>query len=137
MARGNYDRGALTEYEKNQSQRRLSHFLKDHRDRNKLKASDVAEKIGYAIPKYIDLESETRPHGRFVNSLDFLAAIANLDSKSIVAFVAYLFPSQSRADSKADEQCTWHQSVVEALYLDLRNQMSELGTSGPVGVGGE
>ena len=116
MARGKYDRGGLTEKEKTLYQRRLSHYLKDYRYRHELKAADVAETMGYAVPKYSDLESEVRPHGRFINSLDFLAAIASLNEMSIADFLAYLEPrSKPQAKEEQKQLYTWEKDLLEFM----------------------
>ena len=115
MARGIYDRGGVSEPEKKKFQRRLSHYLKDYRYRNDLRAADVAEKMGYAVPKYSELESEVKPHGRYINSLDFLAALASLDDMSVAEFVSYLDP-RTKIERKEEKLLySWEKNIMVAF----------------------
>lgn len=130
MARGSFDRGGLTEKEKKLYQRRLSHYLKDYRYRNDLKAADVAETFGYATPKYISLESELIPHGRFTNSLDFLAALGALTGMSLSQFITHLDPKYKPLKSDEDKSLlySWENDILHTfntIALSVRKEFAD------------
>ena len=114
MARGNYVRGDLQDKQILKLQQRLSHYLKDYRYKNDLKATDAAKILGYATPKYSELESEVKPHGRFISSIDFLAALAKLTGMNINEFVDYLNPHQSGCTEKKDIY-NWQESILDVF----------------------
>ena len=134
MARGKYDRGGLNENDKKSYQLRLSHYLKDYRFKKKSKASETAKELGYATPKYSELESEVKPHGRFVSSLDFLTALASLKQMSLNEFVDYLSPpSETRAKAsfchEPNHEDKQHSKLfrksIEPLSIDESPQKAE------------
>ena len=46
MARGTYEKGGLQEHERKKYQQRLSHYLRDFRYKNNLKAMEAAKLLG-------------------------------------------------------------------------------------------
>ncbi len=115
-----FKKQSLTDQQKKKFQRRLSHFFRDYRYRNGLMSKDVAKILGYTPPKFYDLESESRPHGRFINSLDFLATIAALESKTLSEFVAYLEGKQDRFEEEEGTDLirklyAWEKALLEAF----------------------
>ena len=114
MARGTYARGGLQEHEGKKYQQRLSHYLRDFRYKNNLKATEAAKLLGYAAPKYSELESEIKPHGRFINSLDFLTALARLSKMTIVEFIQFLspLPTSQIEGKKGHFLYKWQESLL-------------------------
>lgn len=82
--------------------RRLSHYLKDYRFRYGVKAADLAENLNYKGSRYLTLESEITPHGRFMSSLNFLSLLGSIDGKSVVEIVNYLYSVKQQPESKDD-----------------------------------
>ena len=115
-----FKKQSLTEPQKKKFQRRLHHYFKDHKYRTNLLSKEVAELLGYQPHKFSELESEWKPHSRFLNSLDFLAGLASLENMSVSEFVRYLEGKQDRyddpdaTDSKRKLQ-PWEKTVLEAI----------------------
>lgn len=110
--------GVLTETQKNQFQRRLSHFFRDHRYRNDLEPKDVAKKLRYdSVARYSTLESENIPYPRFVTSLDFLASIAALEGMCVSDFVSYLEGKQADDQPRLAGRnlAKWEQVLLDAF----------------------
>ena len=110
----------LTDFQRRRYQKRLSHYFKEIKHRNGLQSKDLADSLGYTPPKFSLLESDTKPHGRFINSLDFLAGIASLENMSLFDFISYL---EGKADRFLDEKpgdlnrplYTWEKKMLEAF----------------------
>lgn len=110
----------LTTFQRQKYQKRLSHFFKEIKHRNGLQSKNLADSLGYTPPKFSLLESDTKPHGRFINSLDFLAGIASLENMSLFDFVSYL---EGKADRFQDEKpgdlnrplYTWEKNLLEGF----------------------
>jgi hypothetical protein len=110
----------LTDHQKKKYQQKLSHFLKGIKYRNGLLSKELAEIMGYTAPKFYEMESDSKPHGRFINSLDFLSSIASLENMSLTDFAGYLEGKQDRfEDEEASELnrklYSWEKTVLEAM----------------------
>lgn len=126
-------RTSLTDHQKKKFQRRLSHYFADFRYRNNLLSKDVAEILGYTPPKFYEMESEKKPHGRFINCLDFLATLAALESKSVSEFVSYLEGKQDRFENEGTELnrglFSWEKLLLEAfdpISIVMRKEFLEI-----------
>ncbi len=124
----------LIELQKKKFQRRLSRFFKEFKYRNGLLSKDVAEILGYTAPKFYEMESDRKPHGRFINSLDFLASIASLENMGLSEFVNYLEGKEDRFEGEESSVLNrklyaWEKTVLEAfdpLSVMVRKEFVEL-----------
>ena len=82
-------KNSLSKTQQKNLQRRLSHFLRHHQQKNDLLLKDVAKKLDYTPPKFADLCRSDKPHGRFISSLDFLKSLADLEKLSIGQLVTF------------------------------------------------
>lgn len=128
-----FKKQSLTELQKKKFQRRLHHYFKDHKYRNNLLSKELAEVLGYQPHKFSELESDWKPHSRFLNSLDFLAGLASLENMSVSEFVRYL---EGKQDGSDDQDATeakrrlqpWEKVVLEAidpLSIGVRKEFVE------------
>lgn len=94
---------SLTKTQKKNLQRRLSHFLRHHQQKNDLLLKDVAKKLDYTPPKFADLCRSDKPHGRFISSLDFLKSLADLEKLSIGQLVTFLEEGEQQNTERTDK----------------------------------
>lgn len=71
-------------------QSRLSNLLRNYRLKNRLQSKEMAEYLGYAASRYCALESDKIPYDRFINSIDFIENLAQIEHTSISEFMEYL-----------------------------------------------
>ena len=84
----------LSEEQKQKFQQKISHYLKGYRLRNNLTGEDLAGIMGLSIATFRALEG-SKPAGRMVNSLDFLASLYSLEEgMSLADFAIYLDSSE-------------------------------------------
>ena len=113
--------GTLTDTQKKRFQRRLSHYFKDHKYRNGVDSKKIAKQLGYdSITRFYGLESENIPFPKFINALDFLASLANIDNMRVGEFVSYLEGDVERfkGDQPADlgrNLHEWERTIIEAF----------------------
>lgn len=114
-----YKKKVLTDTQKKKYQRRLSHFFRDIKYRHSLQSKDLAEALEYTPQKFSVLESETKPHGRFTNSLEFLYSIASLDELSLSEFIFFIDGDTSRfkgVNSNLKRQMQeWEKEIVRSF----------------------
>jgi transcriptional regulator with XRE-family HTH domain len=82
--------GYFTDHKSKLLQRRLSHYLRNYRIQNKIQSKEMAERFNITASKYSILESEKKPHGRFINSIAFIDSMAKLEGISLPDFIKYL-----------------------------------------------
>lgn len=116
-----YKKQTLTETQKKKYQRRLSHFFKDLKYKNSLQSKDIAEELEYTPQKFSALESESKPHGRFINSLEFLHTIACLDDLTLSEFVFFIDGDTSRFNGVENgmkrEIRGWEKELIRSFSL--------------------
>ena len=116
----------LSERQKIRYQQKLAYFLKKYRSRNKLQSKDMADKLGYTPTRYGQLESDTKPHPRFIGAINFLASIYTLDSHmSLVEFVNFLEGQSNRVESDGStlkrSLHDWEKKILMSLDSVDRN----------------
>lgn len=98
-------------------QRRLSSYLYDYEYRHKVTAKEVAEKIGISSQKFSYVKSETKPYGRFINSIDLFTRLANLENMSVVEFFEYIEGQREKdnAPSQTSKVYNWQKILINAF----------------------
>ncbi|MBP6219021.1 MAG: helix-turn-helix transcriptional regulator [Oligoflexales bacterium] len=71
-------------------QKKLSFFLRNHREKNNLSSKEMAYNLGYDPSRYCKIESESLPYDRFINSIGLLKTFANLEGMSLSEFALFL-----------------------------------------------
>ncbi len=116
----------LTEHQQLKFQRRLSHYLKDYEYKNNVYAKDVAEKIDISPQKFSYIKSDKIPYPKFVNSLDYLAKLANLKQMSVAEFVKYLEGDQDTDEEIESERkrSNWEKLLIASFEpLTSKNRL--------------
>lgn len=117
----------LTEHQQLKYQRRLSSYLKDHEYRNNLKTKELAQKINISPEKMCYVKSETKPYGKFINSIDYLAKLADLEQMSVIDFMNYLEGQKDKdVHEEHDEKKVfkWQKALIRAfepISIKIRN----------------
>ena len=117
--------------EEKQMQRRLSHYIKEYKDKNGLLSKEVAKEIGYTPQKFSELERDHVPHSRFMNSLGFLRKLAELKYTSISSFIRYIEGKEERTKN-TETNYTWQKdllSAFESLPMSTRKQFIDTALS--------
>ena len=122
----------LTEHQQLKYQRRLSSYLKDYEYKNNLQAKDVAEKIDISPQKFSYVKSDKKPYGKFINALDYMAKLGNLEEMSIGEFVEYLEGKRDKDEhdkAAGNKIYGWQRDLLQAfepLTVKIRSEFVDL-----------
>lgn len=110
----------LSDEQKVRMQQKLAYFLKKYRSRRGLQSKEMAEKLGYTPTRYGQLESDSKPHPRFIGAINFLASIFSLEQGlTLTEFVNYLDGQSKRVegDGKTLKRSLlkWELAVLKGL----------------------
>jgi transcriptional regulator with XRE-family HTH domain len=108
----------LSDRAKREIQLKLGHYLIGFRKMRKLTQDEMATLLGYSLSQYKRTELGLEP--RISNAVEFLAAFANLTSKTVPEFVQYLqaLPAENRANLAENESLLL--SSFNSIPLDSR-----------------
>jgi len=101
-------------------QKRLAHFLRGYRKRNKLTQAVLADQLGYTELHYRRLEGDSYDN-IVVKAIDSIAFFADLQGMTAVDFLAYL--EQKNIEGKSD-LFPWEKTLLSAFHeLELETRM--------------
>ena len=102
-------------------QKKLANFLKNHRIGEDVKSKDMADYLGYTPQKYSQMESDRKPYDRFVNTMDYLTLIANLEDLTVTELMAKIEGTPIR---KIEEKIEINKRPLPSKLIDIFKNMS-------------
>ena len=68
-------------------QQKLANYLKNYRVCKGLRSKELGRRLGYSEAKYSSLESDKKPYQKFINVLQYIYSLADLEGMSISEFI--------------------------------------------------
>lgn len=106
-----YKKTFLSEDEKERLGRHLTYYLEDYTYKNGITHNEAAKILGISSNKFSQLKSGGE-QGRFLSSLDYLKALADLDNMTLNEFLSYLEGENSAPPKR---QYGWQEKIYNAL----------------------